>query len=322
MRRGDDFEVLAAGGGVPARPLFSPLAAGVEGDELRYRQETQGQHEEESAKAPGIINYKNNGCIREGMVLDWFFRDDFEEFYKRVERLARKVRILEKETSKKREWELEDVKEIRRHFKKIKKLLPGLSESLNREAKTIMERRDNDYTRRLKEFVLELKIKTEELENSIETAEKRVKEMLKIRKLPAVKKDIEDTKKTINYLEQLLLNTEREAITVSKLEKEFKKKLKAESKEKIKPVSKLNMRGELRNGWPLRNVRDVVVELGGSIERNKGRHPFKIVFEKKRAIPLAESTPPRALVRQLSERTGVPPPKIFKSISQGELVEN
>ncbi len=79
--------------------------------------------------------------------------------------------------------------------------------------------------------------------------------------------------------------------------------------------------GKLNNGWRLSDVQSVVVDLGGVVEPNpRGTHPYKIVFPGRRSIPLAESTSPFALVREVSSATGINNKILVASFSRGELV--
>jgi len=61
--------------------------------------------------------------------------------------------------------------------------------------------------------------------------------------------------------------------------------------------------------------------LGGVVKPNPdGKHPYKIVFPGHRSIPLAESTPPFMLIREVSSATGTDNKILIASFYQGELV--
>lgn len=145
-----------------------------------------------------------------------------------------------------------------------------------------------------------------------------VEEILKIRVLTQVQEQKQKLKTIINHITNILITVQRDAFELVKLEKAWKISVKATHK---KPIAKIPIVGRLTNGWRLSNIQSVVIDLGGVIEPNPGgTHPYKIVFPGHRSIPLAESTPPFMLVREVSSATGVNPKALIASFSQGELL--
>ncbi len=111
---------------------------------------------------------------------------------------------------------------------------------------------------------------------------------------------------------------QRDASEVIELEIELKKRIKKLQK---KGNSKIKIIGKLNNGWRLSNIQKVIIKLGGHIEQNPGvSHPYKIIFPKHRPIPLAESTPPFKLVKEISAITGVENKILIVSFCSGELL--
>lgn len=122
----------------------------------------------------------------------------------------------------------------------------------------------------------------------------------------------------INHITNILITAQRDAFELVKLEKAWKTSIKITHK---KPIAKIPVVGRLINGWRFSNIQSVVIDLGGVIEQNPGgTHPYKIVFSGYRSIPLAESTPPFMLVREVSSATGINPKILIASFSQGELL--
>ena len=105
-----------------------------------------------------------------------------------------------------------------------------------------------------------------------------------------------------------------------KLEKAWKESIKTSHKRK-RPISKIVIVGKLNNGWSLSNIQSVIIELGGVVKPNPGgTHPYKIIFPPRHSIPLAESTPPFMLVKEVSSATGKDNKTLIASFSQGKLL--
>ena len=123
--------------------------------------------------------------------------------------------------------------------------------------------------------------------------------------------------KIIYYIVQFLETEQRNSFELVKLEKSWKnnnKKL-----EQIR-ITKIQVIGKLNNGWRLSDIQNVINNLGGEVQTNKGSHPYKIIFPKHRPIPLAESTPPFKLVKEISAITGVENKILIVSFYSGELL--
>lgn len=80
------------------------------------------------------------------MVLNWFFKDEFEQFYSRVERLQTFLRIIDTELL------IDHFVEVRRHFRQIKRILPKLTSLYQEELKLIKHIPESDYKEKLEKF--------------------------------------------------------------------------------------------------------------------------------------------------------------------------
>lgn len=246
------------------------------------------------------------------MVLNWFFKDEFERFYNQVERLQKFLRIVD------RELLIDHFVELRRHFKQIKRILPKLTELYQEECKTINLVPESDYKEKLKQFSIDLEKELNDLQNWVNNALALVEEILKIRVLTQVQEQKQKLKTIINYIINILITAQRDAFELVKLEKAWKKSIKIAHK---KSIARIPVVGRLTNGWSLSNIQSVIISLGGVIEPNPGgTHPYKIIFPGHRPIPLAASTPPFMLVREVSTATGINPKVLIASFSHGELV--
>ncbi len=246
------------------------------------------------------------------MILNWFFKDEFEQFYSQVERLQEFLRIVDKELL------IDHFVELRRHFRQIKKILPQLTILYQEELKTLNHIPESDYKESLKKFSAELGKELSDLENWVNNALALVEEVLKIRVLTQVQEQKQKLRTVINHITTILIKAQRDAFELVKLEKAWKTSIKKAHK---KPVAKISVIGRLNNGWRLSNIQNVVFDLGGVVEPNPGgTHPYKIVFPRHRSIPLAESTPPFMLVREVNLAIGIDTKVLIASFSQGELV--
>jgi len=245
------------------------------------------------------------------MVLNWFFKDEFEKFYIKVERLQKYLRIADKELL------IDHFVELRVHFRQIKKLLPKLIKLYRKELKIIEKIPESEYRTKLKKFAKNLEKELDALKSWVNNALVLLEEILKIRVLDRVVVQKQKLRKIINHLTNLLISSQRDAFELVQLEKSWKKSVK---KGVGKPASKIQVVGRLRNGWNLGDIQNVIIDLGGKVEPNKGSHPYKIVFPKQRKIPLAESTHSLVLVTQISRITNVDKKTLIASFAQGELL--
>ncbi|MFH1396831.1 MAG: hypothetical protein ABIG93_05510 [archaeon] len=247
------------------------------------------------------------------MVFNWFFSDVFEKFYKKVSMLEKFLRIADKELL------IDHFVELRGHFKQIKKILPELVELFNEETKIINKIPKSQYKSKLKIYSDNLRKELNELDVWVKNAQLLIEEILKVRSLYNIKKQKIKLRKVINHIKSLFINAQREAFDLVKLEKKWKKEVK--KTELMKPVTKISIIGKLSNGWKLSEIQNVITELGGVVEDNPGgNHPYMIKFPKHRSIPLATSTPPFMLVKEVSAATGVNNKIIIASFIQGELL--
>lgn len=237
--------------------------------------------------------------------------DEFEEFYKLIERLQKFPRIEQ------RDLKLDHFVELRKHFRRMKILFPALHKLFQDELKTIDRFPESNYKEGLNKFSKDLAKKLAELEQWINNALHLTEETLKIRMMPQLIQHKVKLMEIIRSITEIITESQRDAFELVKLEQAWKKTLK---KEKMRPVSKIQVVGKLSNGWRLSDIQGVVIDLGGKIVNNRGDHPYKIIFPRKRPIPLASSTPPFMLVREVSHETNVDKRIIVASFSKGELV--
>jgi len=246
------------------------------------------------------------------MVLNWFLKDEFEQFYSRIERLQKFLRIVDKELL------INHFVELRRHFRQIKRILPKLTHLYQEELKTVNLIPESNYKESLRKFSADLGDEIGDLENLVNNALALIEEILKIRALTQVQEQKQKLKTIINHITTILIQAQRDAFELVKLEKAWKKSIKALHQ---KPIAKISVIGKLNNGWRLSDIQGVIIDLGGIVEPNpSGTHPYKIVFPGHRSIPLAESTPPFMLVREVSSATGIDNKILIASFSQGQLV--
>lgn len=145
-----------------------------------------------------------------------------------------------------------------------------------------------------------------------------VEDILRVRVLTQVQEEKQKLKTIVKHITYILIKAQRDAFELVKLENAWKRSVKKACKE---PIARMPLVGKLNNGWRLSDIQSVVIELGGVIEPNPGRqHPYKIMFKGHRPVPLAESTPPFMIVRELSSVTGVSNKSLIASFSQGGLV--
>ncbi|MAG73386.1 hypothetical protein CL620_03660 [archaeon] len=245
------------------------------------------------------------------MVLGWFFRDEFGEFYNRVERLQKFLVIVDEELL------LNHFKEVRAHFRCMRRILPRLTQLYKDEQEKIRTLPASEYKKKLTKFAADLELKLNEFTSWINNAVAAVEKILKNRVLTNIEEDKIRLKKIINHITSVLIKAQRDAFALVKLEK---RAVKSTAKNQRKPVSRIPVVGKLYNGWRLRDIQSVIIDLGGVVEPNDGAHPYKIRFPHHRSIPLATSTPPFMLVREVSAATSVDNKVLIASFSQGELL--
>jgi hypothetical protein len=245
------------------------------------------------------------------MVFNWFFKDEFQQFYTEIERMQRIVGISEKDLL------VDHFVELRAHFKTIKKLIPVLLRLYRREVETIKKIPESEYKQKLVEFASDLQRKLNDLPTWVNNGELLIEEILKIRVIAQVTGQKNKIQRIILHISSIVDKSQQDAFALVKIEEQWKKEKKAET-----TVSKLSLEGTLSNGWRLRNIQNVVLALGGIVKPNPGgTHPYKIVFPKQRSIPLATSTPPFLLVKEVSSATGRDNKALIASFAQGALVE-
>ncbi len=219
------------------------------------------------------------------MVLEWFSKDEFAKFHRRVDRLQKFLMISNKEMS------LDQFVELRRHFKQMKTILPELVKLYDDELKTISLIPDSEYKKALENLSKILKKKLDGLESWINNALALVEEVLEIRVLTRVSEQKQKLEKIITYLNNLLTNAQKDFYGLTELEKNWKEEIKIAHN---KPIARIPIMGKLSNGWQLSKIRDAIIDLGGEVVKNPsaGDHAYLIRFPKNRPIPLVESSTP------------------------------
>jgi len=247
------------------------------------------------------------------MVFNWFKKDVFVEFYRRIKRLDKFVKISEGEL------QIEHFVELRRHFKKISDLFAIALEYYIKELDAMKSAPESEYKIELKKLSLKLREELEELRQLIGNGLLKIEEILKIRVISKVDTQKEELINIILYIKSNLNKVEKNAIRLVVIEKELKKHTKKAYK---KPFARIIIVGKLNNGWPLKDIRDVIIDLGGVVVENPGsrKHPYKINFPGYRKIPLGKSTPPNLLITQISKITGIGNQILRNSFSQGKLL--
>ncbi len=245
------------------------------------------------------------------MVFGWFFKDEFHQFYTEIERVQRIINISEKDLL------LDHFVELRAHFKTIKKLLPVLLRLYVKEVETIKKIPESEYKQKLTSFAVDLQKELAELPQWVSNSELLIEEILKIRVIAQVAEQKNKIQKIILHISSVVDQAQRDAFALVKIEDQWKNEKKAEPS-----AAKLSIEGTLSNGWRLRNIQNVVLALGGVVKPNPGgTHPYKIVFPHQRSIPLATSTPPFLLIKEVSHATGVDNKVLIASFAQGALVQ-
>ncbi len=245
------------------------------------------------------------------MAFDWIFSDEFEKFYKRVKKLKNFMRIADKELL------IDHFVELRRHFKQMKIMMPKLIKLHNAELTIINNIAESDYKKKLNKYTDNLGKGLLTLDNLMKNAIILIEEILRIRNSSQILLNKQKLITIISYIIQFLETEQRDSFELVKLEKVWKKN---EKRLQQKNTVKVQIIGKLNNGWRLSDIQNVVNELGGEVQTNKGSHPYKIIFPKCRPIPLAESTPPFRLVREISSITGVENKILIVSFYSGELL--
>lgn len=248
------------------------------------------------------------------MVLEWFSKDEFAKFHRRVERLQKFLILSNKEMS------LDQFVELRRHFKQMKTILPELIRLYDDELKTISLIPDSEYKKALENLSNNLKKKLDGLDSWINNAQALVEEVLAIRVLTRVSEQKRKLERIITYLSNLLTNAQKDFYGLTELEKNWKAAIKIAHS---KPIARIPIMGKLSNGWQLSKIRDVIIDLGGEVIKNPnpgGRHPYLIKFSGERKIPLGESTPPYELIKEVSYTTGIKNNVLAESFNRGHLV--
>ena len=247
------------------------------------------------------------------MVLNWFFKNEFEKFYAEIERVQKLIQISEKDLL------IDHFVELRAHFKQIEKIYPILIKLYLIELDTIHTLSESNYKQRLEKYALELQKLLIDFESWIKNAVLIIDDVLKIRMLARCAEQKHKLERVILHMKEILDTAQRDAFSLVKLEKERKR---LRSLKKPLFSKRVGITGKLNNGWTLNNIQNVIIELGGKVEENPGgAHPYKIIFPRYfRAIPLASSTPPFLLVKEVNHATGVDNKILIASFYQGELV--
>lgn len=247
------------------------------------------------------------------MVLNWFFKDEFERFYVQIERTEKLIKISEKD------FLIDHFVELKAHFKQIERLYPLLIALYLKEVETIATFSESEYKRKLEKYAEELQKLLMEFKGWIKNADHLIEEVLKIRIVPRCTEQKQKLEKIIFHIKNVLDRAQTDAFALLRLEKERKR-----IRGLKKPLSstRINITGKLSNGWTLSNIQNVIIELGGKVEENAGgAHPYKIIFpQHTRVIPLATSTPPFLLVREVNQATMVDNRILIASFYQGELI--
>ncbi|MBI2658956.1 hypothetical protein HYX05_02530 [Candidatus Woesearchaeota archaeon] len=245
------------------------------------------------------------------MFLDWLRKDEFKDFYQRVKRLEKFVKLSDKELL------IDQYVELRTHFKKTKKLFHVILKLFSDELIKIKSLPQSQLKERLELLVADLNEKLSELRLLIDNGLELAEEILKIRVIGMVNEQKSKLMRLINYLLSIIDAIEEKAAEIRKI---YSLAAQEVANSPSEPVSRLSMVGRMYNLWPLNNIQSVIIELGGKIEKTDGQHPYKIIFKGNRPIPLSKHSPPDAIVREVSRATGRSKKDIEASFAKGKFL--
>lgn len=244
------------------------------------------------------------------MLIDWFTSNEFKQFKARVKYLGRFVSLS------KGELLIGHYEELRTHFKKIRKILLELIELYIKELNKIKTVQQSQNKERFEVLSSELRLKLETLQRLIDSGLIITEEILKIRVVGMI---TEHKNKLVKIIDNIAYLVEE----IKEGSSEIKEMYEAQEKSAtyVQPITKISLTGRVYNLWPLNNVQNVINQLGGRIiKTGGGEHPYKIVFQGTRTIPLGKHTAPDALVRELSKITGQSKRTLEASFAKGKLV--
>ncbi len=246
------------------------------------------------------------------MLLDFFKRDEFKEFYSRSKRLRRLINLVQNE------FLIEHFIELRAHLKKIRKLILVIADLFEKEYKKIELIDEPKFKKTLEIEALELQNNLKYLSLLNLKAIDIIEYILKIRVNEKIKNEKNQLGSIINDMIYVIEKIKKQAQGLESLYNEAREE--TDKKLPIKAQA-ITLTGKLGNGWSLnRNIQPVINALGGRVEpTHGGQHPYKIILPGYK-IPLAASTPPQALVKEVSNATRMKPNVIVNSFNKGRLI--
>lgn len=245
------------------------------------------------------------------MIFGWFSGDEFKDFRRRAKRLEKFIKISD------RELLIDHYEELRTHFKKAKRLFDKLLELYSRELDKIESLQESEYKEELKALIAELKVNLQNLKLFIDNGLLLTEEILKIRVVGMVTQQKGKLIRIINNILSIIGRIEEESNEIRVI---YQRAERMVNPSYIRPVTKIKMTGRMYNHWELADIQNVVIQLGGWVEKGDGRHPYKIIFPGKRPIPLGLHSPPDEIVSKVYQATGQNPAMLRASFSKGHLV--
>ncbi len=243
------------------------------------------------------------------MVWNWFFRDAFVDFEKRLERLDKFVRIAQADVK------IEHYQELKSHLRKMFSLLPTLKSDLEKEVVQIAGM-PPPMAVNADKLLRQIRVVMQQVESYMGSMLGHVELALEIRVPAQTLEQKQKLEKAIVGIIEMLQNLHE-----AQAELLVKSAAWKVQKGALKRAPQIEITGRLSNGWRLADIQRVVVSLGGRVEETRGgAHPYRIVFEKQRPIPLAESTPWYMLVREVSKATGFEKKNLIMSFHRGALL--
>ncbi len=164
--------------------------------------------------------------------------------------------------------------ELRRHFKQMEIMMPDLIKLYKDETKSINNIPESDYKEKLNNNSEKIKKELFDLEKLTYNALILIEDILKIRETNKISENKFKLKKIIPYLSQVLDKIQNCAFESMEIEKAWKKTI----NKKCKAV-KISVCGKLNNGWSLSKIQNVINELGGEVQTNRGSHPLRSFFQ-------------------------------------------
>ncbi|HLC64506.1 MAG TPA: hypothetical protein VJI46_00110 [Candidatus Nanoarchaeia archaeon] len=231
----------------------------------------------------------------------FFHSGEYRKFKSTLNRMKKFERIAE------RELYTENYKELFRHIKNLRLIYPMLIENYKRETGKMS---NLPQVGQLNETIAKVDNGLRTIKSYLDSASSIVEEILRNQDQSKKDKLLLNLRGLIPLLEKAerdFKELDHEEITLSKLPPI------------IKPITKIPIAGALRNGWKLSDIQNVIVELGGRVEKTGGRHPYAIKIGKAQ-MPLAESTPWDNLVVLVARETKIPSGLLRKSFSSGRLI--